>query len=286
MIERLEAWMRGSVRWCTGACIAGVVIIIVAAASLNSQVFLLGILLGLLGALVLATQPLGFALSAGLRAPGLLPDRMRLGAAIAGLGALALGWRVISDGRVEKGSLIAGLLIVVGVIGVGAAVRPPRVRSWQVPVSVIVAGLLVAVFSHLPAMFAGTKPKAYYLQMQSMAEEIQRWQEAMKADSGRYLAQLDTSMLRDHRWGMTRPRVEITADGYRAWTTSPALDSSFVCGVYAGSTLAAPATHSDTVMCTMYPNYELQQLSLAWLFGVVLTGFAGLGVRRWAMKVA
>jgi hypothetical protein len=284
--DRIDISYRKTWRWGAGLCLAGIVGTF-GGAALNSGAYFLGIMIGLIGALLLATQPLGLAVSAGLRDPWLLPDRVRIGAALGGVMALWIGVRVVLAGaRVEHGLVLGGVILGTGAIGVAAAVRSPRPVSWKPPGAVVLGVVVTLMFAGLPRMFRGTKEPAYHHAMETAAQEIWSYEVALFADSGHYTTRIDTSAISGLRYTMAIPHIELTPDGFRVRTTSQLLTARYFCGVYRGSVAEPPATVPDRVTCVPYPDGDLALLADAWGLMVVVTGVMGLAMRRRALTAS
>lgn len=277
---RIDSWVRAVTRWGTRLCIVGAVFAMIATA-LNSELLFLGIFIATLSALYIAVQPIGFAISAGLRDPSILSDRVRAGATMAGVAGMIIGWRVATRAFTEDAVLAGVLLFGTGVIAAIAVLRSPQPRVWKPPAAVFVALVAAIFFNGLPARFAGTKPRAYYNQMRQGAERIGEWQRAIKADSGRYATELDTSVLR--RWELSAidARLVTTPDGYRASVTSALLaHTELRCAIYEGGTPEPPASQPGVAACTPYPDLLLAHFGTLWLGVLGLSGVVGLVVRR------
>ena len=282
--DHISAATRRINRWSALLCAAGFVTTIVLAI-LNNELAPLGLLAGLVGALVLALWPLGFAVSAGLRDPGIMPDTLRASALLPGLGAVVIGVQAFRGGdTVPHGLTLAIGLVLIGAVGIACPFRRPAPARRRPSVAVIAGMLLTMIFARLPRMFEGTKEHAYYLAMRSHAQDILTWEDAVFADSNHYTATPDT-MLQPRAWNVNT-RLERTADGYRAWTTSNLLTPEYVCAVYAGTTRAEPAVQPGRVTCTPYPDRDLVSLATLALGGIVFTGLAGLAVRQRALRRA
>jgi len=193
---------------------------------------------------------------------------------IAVLVTVALGaWVIASGAAVDNGPLLGALLIATAVLMWSAAVRRRRTASALFPGSVPL-GVVALALAYLPVLTRGTKEPAYYAAMQQLARDIGRYEDGLKADSGRYSATLDTAQV--FTGAGARYRIEATTHGYRAWTRHNSLEPQFVCGVYAGPAPADPATKPGEVACTPMPNEGLERSAMLWLAVLAVTGLVGL----------
>jgi hypothetical protein len=273
--DRAAAALRRTERVCGGLAILGLVIGGLGVVQ-DSEMIVVGAMVIAAGLTGVVAAPAGFALGIGVRRPGALPGPARVAALLVGLAGAWVGWSVLGA-HTPRAIPVGAALMVTGLLAASVALRPPWPRPWPLPAGTLLAGLLVYVITRIIPMFDGTKPRAYYLGMQRAMQGVATWQQAVRADSGRYATALDTSQVWDaatvvRSGGMVG--FEATADGYRAWTTTPLAPGR--CAVFEGSAAEAPAVSPGVAACTPYPEWRRAAFGELWLAALVLTALASL----------
>ena len=122
----------------------------------------------------------------------------------------------------RRGFTLIELLIVVVIIGVLAAIAIPK--------------------------FANTKQKALMASMKTDLRNLVTAEEAYSADSVRYTTDLGTGYT--VTTGNVLGTITVTGDGWNATITNTNLQTPLhTCGIYIGSTSAAPATKEGEPKC-------------------------------------
>lgn len=276
--DRTAAALRRTTRVFGGLAFLGLLIGVLGLAQ-DSELIVLGATVIAAGLTGIVAAPAGFALGLGLRRPAALPDPARIGALLVGLAGAWLGWPV-SHTHTPASVPVGAALIVTGLLAASVALRAPRPRPWPLPQGTVLAGLLLYLVTWMIPMFDGMNTHGYYLRMQRAIEEVATWQEAVRADSGRYATALDTAQVWDavsfQKSGGT-VGLEATAGGYRAWATTPMAPGR--CAVFVGPTPEPPAIRPGVAACTPYPERRQAAFGELWLAAVVLTALASLMVR-------